>query len=983
MLFTLLTCSAALLRAEDANLKASFDIAAGTLSDALNHFSQQTGLQVIYENRLVAGKQVVALAGSLSLAEALNSLLRGTGLGWRFVNDSTVAISRPRDLEFARSASPGEQQSLQPAITHDIAILSDINVNEMLLQRANESSSSVFGFDKPLQTTPRSISLISEETIDVFSLSTVEDLLRVTPGVFTTTRFGIQGSVDVRNVSADTYFRGMKRVTLQGHGRSVLAAMDSIEVVRGPPSPIYGMGRIGGYTNMTPKSGRAKNGAYLLKPNGFVQAIAGSYERAEMSAGIGGPFSAFGKQGGYYLYGLMESSGSYYKGVPVKQKVLQAASSVDNVLGAFRLETGANYQVSNGAGALTGRFTQDLVDSRKYVRGTPLVNLDLNGNGKIGYLEMQTASPVRGTLSAGNQPLIQRWAWPTDSKGNYIQRIDQFPKVPGIPQTMYDYLLQHPEADPGGYLVKQGVGGPVPISGQVPIGMVLDPRTTKYGTMDLRRAAAYERELKAQFLTAYADMIYDLNSDFTLKNQLFFDSINQYKVSEQPGCCSDDTRILEDKVTMTRRLSALPVWLRVNALASLNVRYVNSITKGNVGNDYGNHRTDAMADTWVDIKGGMTPNTTFATSFDNPDLASDGSPWGSYGRSTDLQTGFGVEFDVDLFDKTNLMIGGRIDGSEAKNVEYAGTFNGNVGTSANPGAFRTADDAAQDWAVGTSWSTSLSYALPGNLHPYVTYADASLALDGNNNRYNNSVLRSADGHIGQAYLKEVGLKAAAFDNKLLLSTAVYEQVRSDASSDDDFFVLTADVTATRTRGWETEIRWTPFNGLLLSLYGVKQKTIYAPNTGGVILVDARALGFQDVLDASGKVIYPAEAFLYGGRSFLVLPSGMKEYEEKQGSPNTQLGINLNYQQNRNLGFTFSGNYFSSTYSGRLKLVRLPKAYVFNAGAFGDIGGVHLQFDVSNLFNRPWFRARTGDTLGDVLAQVMPDRRLQLTAKYKF
>ena len=121
----------------------------------------------------------------------------------------------------------------------------------------NAPSGSSFGFDKPLVDTPRSVSIISEETIDLFGLSAVEDLVKLVPGVYTTTRFGIQGSIDVRNVPADTYFRGMKRLNLQGHARSVLAAMDTIEVVKGPPSPIYGMGKIGGYTNMVPKSGRA------------------------------------------------------------------------------------------------------------------------------------------------------------------------------------------------------------------------------------------------------------------------------------------------------------------------------------------------------------------------------------------------------------------------------------------------------------------------------------------------------------------------------------------------------------------------------------------------------------------------------------------------------------------------------------------------------------------------------------------------------
>ena len=84
----------------------------------------------------------------------------------------------------------------------------------------NAPSASSFGFNKSLLETPRAVSIVSEETIDLFGLSAVEDLVKVVPGVFTTTRFGIQGGIDVRNVPADTYFRSMKRLNLQGHGRS-------------------------------------------------------------------------------------------------------------------------------------------------------------------------------------------------------------------------------------------------------------------------------------------------------------------------------------------------------------------------------------------------------------------------------------------------------------------------------------------------------------------------------------------------------------------------------------------------------------------------------------------------------------------------------------------------------------------------------------------------------------------------------------------
>lgn len=865
----------------------------------------------------------------------------------------------------------------------DATVLSDIQVTEDPLRAlSSEPSASSFGFSKPLLETPRSVSFISEEQINLFALNSVEDLVRVVPGAFTTTRFGIQGGIDVRNVPADTYFRGMKRINLQGHSRTVLAAMDSIEVVKGPPSPVFGMGKIGGYTNVTPKSGRAKLGGYLPSAQGFAQAIAGTYDRSEWSFGVGGPLGLRNKQGGYYAYGLLEDSESFTRDVPYQQKIGQIAVSVDNFIGPFRLDVGSSYQFAKTAGALTSRVTQELIDNGRYVRGIPLANLDENGNGSLGFLEYNRLSPVRGNLSAANQPLSQRFNWQRDSAGNFVP-LGEFQSVPGIPESMYNYLVDScggsatatPAgcADPTGLLRAQGIGGPLPTSGFVPVGFVLDPRTVGYDTLDLRRAGAFERELEGTFVLAFADLVYDVNPDFTIKNQLFFDSMDQFKVSQQPSGGKQDVYAIEDKVTVTRRVTKLPQWMRMNALGSINFRQTKS-TGYRYGGDFGSTRTDVMFGT-----GRMTPNTSFIHAFENSDINADGAPWTSDYETKYWESGLGLMFDIDLFTKTNLIVGGRYDYSKAKNTDFA-SFSPAAGTAANPGR-PTAEERAAGSDSGTSWSISLSHQLPFGIRPYVTLAESSLALDSNNNSLDNATI--TEGHIGSAELKEVGIKASFLGGKLQVATAAYRQTRTDISRSDDP-TIGAEVSSTETEGWETEIKYAPVSNMYMSLYGLTQKSTYLFNTGGNILVDARTLGFQDVVDpATGAVIYPAEAFLYGGRAFLTLPAGLPEYTEKFGNPSTQVGLTAAYQMKNGLGFTLSANHLSSTYSGRLQLIELPAATTANLGVSYDVASWHLKFDVFNLTDERYFRARTGDTLADALVSVMPDRRYQFTARMSF
>jgi hypothetical protein len=899
--------------------------------------------------------------------------LRSTELRWRFVNDTTVAIFPEPHPARVRPEQPAVTAEPPRAPGSDVVEMSDIYVNADRRWLANAASNSAFGFYKPLLETPRTTSFIGEEAIDAFSLSAVEDLARIAPGVFTTTRFGIQGSVDVRNVPADTYFRGMKRLTLQGHGRSVLAAMDSIEVVGGPPSPLYGMGKIGGYTNVIPKSGRAQSGSYMAQTQGYVQAIGGQYARRELSFGLGGPLELLkehGRAGGYYLYGLVEDSHSYAEGVPIKQKLFQAASNIDDLVGAFRLETGINYQKSRTSGALIGRLNQDLVDSGRYISGTPMANLDLNGNGSIDYLEMQQASPVKGNLASGNQPLTQLWAWPTGADGKPLA-LAQFPRIAGIPQTMYDYLVAHPDADPTGLLRAQGVGGPLPVSGSVPLGLVLAPTTVRYSTLNPRHSSAFERESEAEFTTAYVDLVRDQDPDFTVKNQLFFDSMDQHKRSDQPFNQEQVVHVLEDKITVTRRIDDLPSWLRVNSLFSVNVR--NTVSSGRTtANDYGNHRSDAMSPTWSDTPGGLTANSTFD---------GDSFPWSNIYRTEFLEMGGGVLFDVDLLSHTNLLVGGRYDDSRAENTDYAGRFDMNAGTSLNPGRYVTTDDSAAAWDSGTSWTFSVSQTLPHGVHPYVTVARSSIMLDGNNNSLSNDTIRA--GHIGVAKLREIGLKASLLNDRMLLTTSYYDQGRTEVGEDDDSSLLSAYASATRTRGWQTEIKWAPLQNLLLSFYALKQTTAYTPNVGGTVQIDAGSLGFVDIVDGAGNVIYPADAFLYGGRVRITLPDNMPQFRKKQGNPDEQIGFSAIHQLTNGLGFAFKGNYLSSTCSGRLCLVTLPQSLVFDAGVFWTSPGWSMKLDVFNITDKHYFRARTGDVLGDVIAQAMPGRRWQMTLKYKF
>jgi iron complex outermembrane receptor protein len=844
---------------------------------------------------------------------------------------------------------------------------------------------SSFGFAKSLLETPRAVSFISEEQITLFGISTVEDLTRLVPGTYTTTRYGLQGGINVRGVPSDMYYRGMKRLQMQGHVRTVLSAMDGIEVIKGPPSPIYGMGRIGGFQNFTPKSSRASTGSYMRETQGFLQTTQGSYDRNELQGGVGGPFTPFDKQGGYYVFGLFEDSETYVKQVGARQEFLQATVAVDDFVGPFRIEFGGQAQRSITSGAYMNRVTQDMLDNGRYLAGQPMVDLDVNGDGLIGYLESHTASPVRGNVSSTNQPLNQRFPWPTDPATGTMLPITEFPAVTGVPATMLTYLNAHPEINCRAADVMRSMpaGGPLPSSGQLPVGFVLDPCTVATVPVDYRGNGAFEREQNAQQRLAYIDFIADENPDFTMKYQIFYDNIDSFKDSFLPYGENQYIKAIENKFTVTKRISDdnLPDWVRINTLASLNYRETSGWIRSS-GGDF-DWRQD------INFNGGYHyANTMFWTQLTNADYVT-GAADTSFRSSKFDSTGLGVMFDIDLFAKWNFLLGGRYDTSDAEATDMP-SFNANTGRSPAPGVVCLEPGtgcpgawiATQTYANGTddgrSWSVSISRQVGERWRPYLTSAVSSLQLSTSNDTLQVAVVRA--GHIGEAELDEAGIKATFFDEKLQWTSALYRQTRTDVTDPEDP-TEGADVSSTEAHGVELEVRWVPTRDMFFSAYVLNQFAEFTVPSSASISLTARQMGYQDVVDPdTGEVLYPAEAFFYGGKANVNLPVGNPNYLERTGNPETQAGVNMSYTFKNGFGIVFGANWFSEVWADRGMTALIPEATVFNTGFTYEKDLWDLRINGYNVGDENYFRAGGGNA---GIMSSMPGQRWEFTAKRMF
>ena len=172
-----------------------------------------------------------------------------------------------------------------------------------------------------------------------------------------------------------------------------------------------------------------------------------------------------------------------------------------------------------------------------------------------------------------------------------------------------------------------------------------------------------------------------------MKNQVLYDNINSFKDSWQPYGENQYIKAVEEKFTVTKRISDenLPDWVRINMLGSVNYRKTSGWIKSS-GGDF-NWRQD------VYYNGGISyPNTMFWTQVTNPDYAT-GAPDTRWLSSEQDNAGLGVMFDVDLFTNTNVMLGGRYDQTDARSTEQP-TFTESAGVSPRPASSARLPDRA-------------------------------------------------------------------------------------------------------------------------------------------------------------------------------------------------------------------------------------------------------------------------------------------------
>jgi iron complex outermembrane receptor protein len=239
---------------------------------------------------------------------------------------------------------------------------------------ATSPDDTAFGFSKPLLETPRAVTSVSDVTAGRYGVDGVDDLTAITPSAYTASFYGVEGAVNLRGTLAESYFRGFKRAENRGTFDTALSDAADIDILRGPPSALYGAGKVGGLVNIVPKSGDTGDEVALTY---------GSYSKRDLAAAAGKAFMLGEVKGSVHAYGELDDSFSYYRGLHPTHQMLQLSGAL--AWSGWSLTADYMYSHANGEVQTPGwnRLTQALIDNGTYITGRDTSLKDADGNGRL------------------------------------------------------------------------------------------------------------------------------------------------------------------------------------------------------------------------------------------------------------------------------------------------------------------------------------------------------------------------------------------------------------------------------------------------------------------------------------------------------------------------------------------------------------------------------------------------------------------------
>jgi iron complex outermembrane receptor protein len=271
-----------------AGIVRSYQIPAGSMSKALNAVAGQNGLLLLYDAGLTESLRTPGLSGTFSTQEALDRLLAGTRLSYRFSADGeTVSILLAQADTGVRNdagaeALPPIDVGAQASEARDRRRAgAPQGPGDRFTGYNATSGSTALRTDTPLLRTPVSMRIVPRQTMDDQQAISVTDAIvgnssGVQPNIY------YWDSYKVRGFAIHPFWNGLYQ-----HWANYIdtANVQSIEVVKGPAAVMYGRIDPGGFVSVLTKRP-------LETPYYSIQEQIGSWGLTRTTVDATGPLTA-------------------------------------------------------------------------------------------------------------------------------------------------------------------------------------------------------------------------------------------------------------------------------------------------------------------------------------------------------------------------------------------------------------------------------------------------------------------------------------------------------------------------------------------------------------------------------------------------------------------------------------------------------------------------------------------------------------------
>ncbi|MDE1167603.1 MAG: TonB-dependent siderophore receptor [Pseudomonas sp.] len=271
----------------------AFDLPAADLATTLGRIARQSGREIVYQPGLVDQQQAPALRGRMSAEAAVSQVVAGSGLALDVTPGGTLTLKR----------LPAGALTLGPT---NINSATGYGVVEGDRSYVATRTSGATKTDTPIGEIPQSISVVTRKQMDAQAVQDVSQAVRYTPGVFGeyTGSNNTREQFRIRGFSPYVFQDGLM-LPYGESGQGGMAepyGLQSVEVLRGPSSMLYGQSRPGGLINLTSKMP-------TTTPLHQLQVQGGSHDLKQLGFDFGGALDDQG-QWSYRLTGLVKDSGT-------------------------------------------------------------------------------------------------------------------------------------------------------------------------------------------------------------------------------------------------------------------------------------------------------------------------------------------------------------------------------------------------------------------------------------------------------------------------------------------------------------------------------------------------------------------------------------------------------------------------------------------------------------------------------------------------